>query len=432
MMDKETLVISCKFYKSGSCTRPSYSKFCRTGQEEPVCIDYITHTDFSYSEFVQNYLLPNYPCILSPSFTEGWLSRCQWVTKDGSPDLEALAQRFREAIVPVANCDIKQYNANPKEHIPLKKYISYWKDYSQSECTSPRDCLYLKDWHMHRAFPDHGLYATPIFFSSDWLNEYWDSIEVDDYRFVYMGPKGSWTPFHADVFHSYSWSANICGRKKWLLFPPGQEDFLRDCHGNLVYDVTATSLQNHEQYPHYSKCCFPIEVNQEAGEIIFIPSGWHHQVYNLEDTISINHNWLNGYNVAFMWNFLQKELRLVQQEISEWKETMDNWHDHCQVIMKSCSGIDYKELYYFLKTVAENRIHFLEGTSEDLSSSVRAVPPSLSILGPWQAVFDLNRVADVLSSLIENEEFKQLDIEEFCPQPTCLLESIKEAKDAVL
>lgn len=44
----------------------------------------------------------------------------------------------------------------------------------------------------YRDYPEHNVYSTPVFFSSDWLNEYWDTLEVDDYRFVYMGPKGSW------------------------------------------------------------------------------------------------------------------------------------------------------------------------------------------------------------------------------------------------
>jgi hypothetical protein len=39
---------------------------------------------------------------------------------------------------------------------------------------------------------------------------------------------GSWTPLHADVFRSYSWSINICGRKLWILYPPHQESFLKD------------------------------------------------------------------------------------------------------------------------------------------------------------------------------------------------------------
>ncbi|XP_031984830.1 2-oxoglutarate and iron-dependent oxygenase JMJD4 isoform X2 [Corvus moneduloides] len=96
-----------------------------------------------------------------------------------------------------------------------------------------------------------------------------------------MGPKGSWTPFHADVFRSYSWSANVCGRKRWLLYPAGHEEFLKDCHGNLPFDVTAPDLRDKRIYPRYSQSQPPLEIIQESGEIVFVPSGWHHQVYNL-------------------------------------------------------------------------------------------------------------------------------------------------------
>lgn len=60
-------------------------------------------------------------------------------------------------------------------------------------------------------------------------------------------------------------------------------------------------------------------------------------LYNVlqEDTISINHNWLNGCNVDIMWQFLQNELLSVQKEISEWRNTMDSWHQHCQVLLIS-------------------------------------------------------------------------------------------------
>lgn len=47
---------------------------------------------------------------------------------------------------------------------------------------------------INRQFPEYKAYETPAFFQSDWLNEFWDEwTEMkDDYRFVYMGPKGSW------------------------------------------------------------------------------------------------------------------------------------------------------------------------------------------------------------------------------------------------
>lgn len=102
-----------------------------------------------------------------------------------------------------------------------------------------------------------------------------------DFSYYHLHFLATRTPFHADVFRSYSWSANICGRKKWLLYPPGQEEFLRDTHGNLSYDVTSAELRDRGLFPNSEEACQPLEIIQEAGEIIFVPSGWHHQVYNL-------------------------------------------------------------------------------------------------------------------------------------------------------
>ncbi|KAK1172227.1 2-oxoglutarate and iron-dependent oxygenase JMJD4 isoform X1 [Acipenser oxyrinchus oxyrinchus] len=420
-MDRETFQTCCSLVKSH---RPCYEKLCSSH-----LINYIEKKDFSYSKFFEKYVLPNYPCVFSGRFTEDWNSRKQWVTQEGKPNFQRLLQDFGDALVPVANCNAKEYNANPKKIIPFKEYVAYWKDYIQNGHSSPKGCLYLKDWHLHREFPKHNVYSTPVFFTSDWLNEYWDAIEVDDYRFVYMGPKGSWTPFHADVFHSYSWSANVCGRKKWLLYPPGQEDNLRDCHGNLVYDVTEPILQDKRQFPRYDKSCQPLEIIQEAGEVIFVPSGWHHQVYNLEDTISINHNWVNSCNVDTMWQYLQRELAAVQSEISEWRDSMDNWHQHCQIMMKSCTGIDYKEFYMFLNIISKNRISFLHSFGGDTGSSRIQRPHDLSTLGPHHAVFDLNKVAQVLECVLSNEEFKKLDRDSLSPRPEDLLQKIKEATE---
>jgi hypothetical protein len=92
-------------------------------------------------------------------------------------------------------------------------------------------------------------YRLPVYFADDWLNAYYHhkqataagapaaqqqdqaagtgvqssswrggsaraAVQVSDYRFLYLGPAGSWTPLHHDVLCSYSWSANVCGRKR--------------------------------------------------------------------------------------------------------------------------------------------------------------------------------------------------------------------------
>ncbi|XP_015269597.1 PREDICTED: jmjC domain-containing protein 4 isoform X2 [Gekko japonicus] len=414
-MDRDTFACATKFFRD-------YSGQPRGASCQPHNhVDYIEKPDtFTYADFFKDYLIPNDPCVFSAKFTEGWGSRRKWVTPDGKPNFDYLLRTFGEAVVPVANCDVKEYNSNPKEHLKLKEYISYWKEHIKKNYRSPRGCLYLKDWHLHRTFPEQDVYTIPIYFSSDWLNEYWDAIKVDDYRFVYMGPKGS------------CWSANICGKKKWLIFPPGQEENLRDRHGHLPFDITSPELKKSSVYPRYAQSTAPVEIIQEAGEIVFIPSGWHHQVYNLEDTISINHNWVNGCNAAIMWSFLQDELAAVQREIREWRETMEDWHLQCQVLMKSYTGIDYKEFYNFLKIIAENRIFVLENHHSEEEASKHCYRAAISGLGMLHAVFDLKRTAKVLTSLNANEDFKKLNPESFTPPPHALLHRLKAAIDTAL
>nr|XP_031359996.1 2-oxoglutarate and iron-dependent oxygenase JMJD4 [Lonchura striata domestica] len=363
-MDRATFACSTAFFRDFGNSSP--------GALPGGHVDFIDKADsFTYSDFFRDYLIPNHPCIFSAKFTEDWGSRKNWVTWDGKPNFEHLLQKFGEAVVPVANCDVKEYNSNPKEQLPFKEYVEYWREYIRNGYRSSRGCLYLKDWHLSRAFPEQDVYTTPVYFSSDWLNEYWDAVAVDDFRFVYMGPKGSWTPFHADVFRSYSWSANICGRKRWLLYPAGQEEFLKDRHGNLPFDVTAPDLRDKRIYPRYSQSQPPLEILQEAGEIVFIPSGWHHQVYNLE-------------------------------------------------------------FYNFLKVIAENRISILEKGLDEESSSQNNSKAAISTLGMLHAVFDLKRTVKVLSSLSANEDFRKLDLTSLSPSPEALLQHLESAIDTAL
>lgn len=115
------------------------------------CVDFIENPDsFSYSDFFKGYLLPNVPCVFSSAFTETWGSRRHWVTPSGKPNFDYLLRNYGDVLVPVANCGVREYNSNPKEYMPLREYINYWKEYIRGDNSSPRGCLYLKDWHLCR------------------------------------------------------------------------------------------------------------------------------------------------------------------------------------------------------------------------------------------------------------------------------------------
>ena len=389
-------------------------------------IDYIEDA-ISYEEFFENYLLKNRPCLFSSMHTSGWKSRKTWVL-NSKPNISLLENVFKDYFVPVVDCRKKYYSSHEKCDMTFSKFCEYWKSRKDK-------VLYLKDWHCQKV--SSGIYEVPQYFQSDWLNEYWDYKDggEDDYRFVYIGVKDSWTPFHIDVFQSYSWSANICGLKKWILYAPGEEDNLRDKFGELPFDVT---LKENKSFTSASISPQPLTVYQREGEIIFVPSGWHHQVLNIEDTISVNHNWINACSITYMYKYLCLELEKVKCEIADCRD-MDGFENHCQIMMNASLGIDFREFYKMLKKLTETRLLVLQRLTtlvekqsvkrfEDLSSKdfelfcmvfVTSQPrkhytmPSISFKNYYSYIlFDLKMLLEVLKSCFSNKEYQLLFSEE--------------------
>ena len=91
-----------------------------------------------------------------------------------------------------------------------------------------------------------------------------------------MQPDGP-PPPHTDVVLSYSWSANVAGCKRWVLFPPSETHKLLDRSGRrLARDVSSAEADG--DFPSLGGARH-VEVVQRAGEALFVPAGWHHQVH---------------------------------------------------------------------------------------------------------------------------------------------------------
>lgn len=277
------------------------------------------------------HVLLNRPVVLPASTTGAWRARREWV--DGtSLNFEALRGTFGRAEVPVAVCDERAYSDQPRRTMLMNDFLTYLarSDGASQEATG--ELLYLKDWHLQLHFADLALYEAPAPFDLDWINSFWVVEErgADDYRFCYIGPDGSWTPLHADVFQcslyfgrhchcnpnqllaktsSFSWSANVLGEKEWILYAPDQRALLENARGELPYDVRAVSAT---EFPRFAQA-EPLVLHQRVGEVVFVPSGWYHQVRNIGLTVSINHNWGNEANVAAMAGQLLDDHRRVQR-----------------------------------------------------------------------------------------------------------------------
>jgi ribosomal protein L16 Arg81 hydroxylase len=79
-------------------------------------------------------------------------------------------------------------------------------------------------------------------------------------------------------------------------------------------------------------------VLQDAGDVLFVPSGWHHMVTNEAPTLSINHNWLNAHNVHWAWPLLRTEHQQATQQLEDCRWVLRRIKLCCYVMSEAGVG----------------------------------------------------------------------------------------------
>ena len=176
------------------------------------------------------------------------------------------------------------------------------------------------------------------------------------------------------------------GKKRWILFDPNESKLLFDRHGrNVIPDITKPCPST---YPNAHRAR-RIECTQHAGEVMFVPSGYYHQVLNMTDCVSVNHNGLNSENAFSAWHFLRQEYldsRRAIEHLQSTFETMSEFENQVQSMMKTDCGFDISRWIDMLRLVV-SRCMFIETRLDD---EIRPYNPNI------EHVCDLNRVAGKL------------------------------------
>lgn len=138
-----------------------------------------------------------------------------------------------------------------------------------------------------------------------------------------------------------------------------------------------------------------------------MPSGWWHQVQNLEDTISINHNWANGCNIDLLVSFFVSGLvcttsiritlilqKRVEEALSDSREYFDDqgWEEQCALVSRADMGMDFPMLYAFIRQICLEQLTVLSG----LSSDILAIPSILFSEEPSLCELVLATLQDLL------------------------------------
>lgn len=173
---------------------------------------------------------------------------------------------------------------------------------------------YLRDWkiaNVDRALFDH-LPDLPHFAVDLLKNE---PTTQDYLKEIFIGPCGSSTFMHVDVWQSHSWMLVLRGKKKWTMCPPDELQRVGIKRGR---DLVSFKQQLAEKIVGMRR----YEFDLSAGEIVFVPSGWWHQVVNLEPSIAVTYNFVDAYSLGKAYRLAEKKQKMFDSMVDREVEKM--------------------------------------------------------------------------------------------------------------
>ncbi|KAJ1378187.1 JmjC domain [Sesbania bispinosa] len=242
----------------------------------------------------------NQPVVLTGLMDHHWRACNDWVTPHGQPNLQFFSTHFGASKVQVADCDTRDFTDQKREEMMVSDFIGCCLQQvkgSAVQCNNENHTSnghsvsvpYLKDWHFVKILTLTSKMRKYVALTIDLLH---GSERCEDLGLLFM-----------------------------LMF-------------------SGPIAVSDSKYPGFKRAIW-LECTQEAGEIIFVPSGWYHQVHNLEDTISINHNWFNAYNLSWVWNLLLKDYNEAKEYIEDIKDICDDFEGLCQRNLAANTGMNF-------------------------------------------------------------------------------------------
>jgi hypothetical protein len=108
-----------------------------------------------------------------------------------------------------------------------------------------------------------------------------------------------------------------------------------------------------------------VHASQEAGETLFVPSCWHHSVENIEDTLSINQNWFNGFALGRVWAHLHGERAAAEAAIADCRALCRGGADEFEGLVQrntaANAGMDWFGFGELLRCIVGSSLRQLAG-----------------------------------------------------------------------
>ncbi|MDX8525902.1 cupin-like domain-containing protein [Mesorhizobium sp. MSK_1335] len=202
-------------------------------------------------------------------FPIGWRALEKWST-------DYLMSVAGDAIVNVSAAIDESSSPTSKVKAKFRDYIIYLVNKYANNNDSDKKPPYLKQFEIFKHYPE--LKADVDFSFLPGVKE----------MAFWLGARGSVTGLHCDPNHGVL--GQVLGKKELYLFPYSQRAYL---YPNSKYDPATECCDPDVRYPDYT--VYPrlsgaegLFAELEAGEAIFMPKKWYHQVVGKSINISVN------------------------------------------------------------------------------------------------------------------------------------------------
>jgi hypothetical protein len=235
----------------------------------------------SSDEFLKAYYAPGRPAIIEGEL-EGWPATALWTpeylkTKVGAAPIEFQGDRLSDG-------SFELYKDNHKRLMPFDAFID-------RITRSTGNDAYLTAYNS----AENRVALAPLAEDVRPLSKFLRG----EPGMPWIGPIGTYTPLHFDLTNNLI--AQVVGTKRVIMLPPSETQFLANSKHvfSEVHDIMDDdAIARHPAAAH----ALTYEVELNAGDVLYVPIGWWHQVTALDFSVTYTFTdflWKNDFFESF-------------------------------------------------------------------------------------------------------------------------------------
>jgi hypothetical protein len=294
-----------------------------------------------------------------PIVLKGWAN--EWkATQKWS--LEYFSENFGHIPVRISNYKKDQYASPQQKPIAsIAQYVAAARGQLENEYLGQDS--YLAGWHFQKDAPElMNDIEIPKLFQNNLLDKISTEVINYDSWSLFIGHQNVESPLHTDSFAVSVWLANIVGEKKVRLVPPWNYSVVKN-------GMDMFSQSNVERVVASGLPVF--DTTLKAGDILFIPPGYWHQVKNLGFTIAVSVNFVGPYHFVPFEQQLRSKVIAPYLKLLAFKKNFITQNSEAELSVQSLKNFKVVEnetrFLDFLERQLQNERVFLEKLKKDLS-----------------------------------------------------------------